>query len=86
MRHHPSWSEVKAEVMKNTVPLDATCATCRWWHPPAPAAAVGKCHRYAPSTQGWPTTSAETDVCGEWTTDYLPEERTGRLIARQTRK
>lgn len=84
MRHHPSWSEVKAEVMKNTVPIDATCSVCRWWHPSRPSSATGRCHRYAPSAMGWSVT-AEDDVCGDWTTDYLPEERTRRLTARTTR-
>ena len=87
MRHHPSWSEVKQDVLMNEVPLDATCAVCRWWHPTQPSAPTGYCRRYAPSwTEGWPLTNADTDVCGEWTTDYMPEERTGQLTARRTRK
>lgn len=70
--------------MKDVVPIGATCCVCRWWHPPEPSSKSGECHRTAPVKDGWPVTQY-ADVCGEWTTDYAPEERTGRLAVRSPR-
>lgn len=72
--------------MRDTVPLDATCAVCRWWHPLSGQASnpYGHCHRNAPAAGGWPLTNADEDVCGEWQTDYIAEERTGCLTPRRT--
>lgn len=73
--------------MTRPVPIDATCAVCRWWHPLSSEAANphGHCHRHSPAPTGWPLTHADHDVCGEWETDYFPEERTGLLVPRTTR-
>lgn len=70
--------------MRDTVPLDATCAICRWWHPLESSASnpYGHCHRHAPVLGGWPLTHADLDVCGAWQTDYEPEERGSHLRPR----
>jgi hypothetical protein len=77
MRHHPSWREVRHDYMRDLVPIDATCAVCRWWHPwnGSPTDPAGYCHFNPPTAQGWPQTGSK-DVCSAWETDYNPVPRT----------
>jgi hypothetical protein len=77
MRHHPSWREVRHEFMRDLVPINATCAVCRWWFPESSAASdpVGYCHFSPPTVEGWPQTNGDEDVCSAWETDYQPVPR-----------
>ena len=79
-RHHPTWSEVRHDYMRSLVPMDATCAVCRWWYPRSGDASdeVGWCHRHPPTHNGWPQTNGDQDVCGAWETDYQPVDRDGK--------
>jgi hypothetical protein len=70
---HPTWSEIRGGFLadlKDVVPVDACCGTCRWWEANDP---IG-CRRYAPDIEGWPHTEPE-DYCGEWESGYSPVPR-----------
>lgn len=83
MRHHPTWAEVKQEFMSTSVPINATCATCRWWRAAEQSEElIGTCRYSPPTASGWPTTNGERDVCASWATDYYREERTGHFLPR----
>lgn len=83
MRHHPTWAEVKQEFMRNSVPINATCATCRWWRLSEESEQLnGTCRYNPPAPKGWPSTNGEQDLCASWTTDYYREERTGHFLPR----
>ena len=69
--------------MRHMIPIDATCASCRWWHPESSAAAepTGYCHFAPPTVEGWPQTHGDEDVCSEWESGYDPPPRTSRFVA-----
>jgi hypothetical protein len=73
MPHHPTWSEEKTLFMaaiNGAVPIDATCASCKWWEANEPTG----CHRHCPAPTGWPATT-EHDFCGDWESGYIPTPR-----------
>ena len=84
MREHPTWREIRHDYIRGLIPADATCATCRWWHPESGAAAeaTGYCHFVPPTVEGWPQTHGDEDVCSCWESGYDPEPRTNRFAAK----
>jgi hypothetical protein len=60
--------------MAGLLPIDSSCTTCHWFvshRDDDSAVDPGDCRRHAPTSEGWPTVSAN-DYCGDWQTDYSP--------------
>ena len=57
--------------MRDLIPLNATCAGCRWFNPIDDTPDIqgwGNCRRYAMGGKrgDWPLVHGPKDICGEW--------------------
>ena len=69
--------------MSSSVPIDATCATCRWCAlgPDADEDLLDAfCHYNPPTDNGWPIVHLTKDFCAQWETDYQPDVRAHKAL------
>jgi hypothetical protein len=66
--------------MPTPVPIDATCATCRWCErgPDAEEDDLwdAYCHYNPPTDNGWPSVHLTRGFCAQWEEDLAPQMRT----------